>query len=1155
MGMKNSDEFNPNQTFIIEQGDVSDCYLLAETVCVLQLGKDGQEAQQRFTSRFHRHSDGSISVILNNVKEVQPDLVGNEHYMLNNPTKIRGLQKSKNIDLSTSHVITITPAKVKEIMSEKDRGVKSNYQEIKLLEHILGHYIKNTSNKKQSDLNFNDTLDFHAYEHSRFMIEETSAIAMLLGFEARDFGFNPSDKNSVTDKIIQLKKILPDQPVYIGMNYGVYDANKKRHNRHALRIDEITTENGEVVFYLINPWNNKQRERYTQAEINGRNPQYSTFSLNPKDMNQVEGVIQRKPDSLKEVLLNEYPNQTSMRQKIKSIHSVDKLEALIKYHNELKQFKKDIAAYEKLGISELALEKNMLTLEQQLQMHINNSNNQEFLITLETIKTQLVISKELAFNQVRNDFNKSIDCNRVLGEKIKELNLQTKENLNPPFVKLPFKDQHEISVGLMSYHIEFQKRKKECYELLVLLPQADPTKIRTLEKILDPKELDKFKKNCLADILLADQDQLNQAIAHLKNKIPGDASIRTACTGIAEEIWRVGTSESKDSINSMIQKGDLGNLKLKLKNLTNALKNEAQMLYIASAILKGESGNVIAEGLQKLSNINEIETLKVEKASYQEAIDNLINPTHLQSVKNLDGLYKQINDLAEVHPIFKTISEKINNHQVEQLKKDYKNSIEGLSNVQIKNILLKNLEQTEINGVEQLNKLSSTLKTIKESNCIKLLNEAKTFIEPLIKSLYESRIVAAIKSGEDIVPILNAIENEIAALKESVIKECIEIDETIKPITTAPYYTASSREILTGLSNEALLITRNGLRLKKECLELVSKLESLEGTPFGLKKQQIYNCKSVDDLNKHQNELTKAITAKEKLVHAQKEAEVARLAKQKEDTIDGIKKSMTSINKLINEINKNTGANQLIPNRVTKPYDDMDINELTKYLDELKQERENLSADKNNKINQKDDLLNKCGTVVGDIQTILQILNNTNDHLLHNYIQSLNNQLTSTLTITDLNKIHADLQGELTKAKSTAPYIQPIKDIISSYAQTHAKSTSLFPKFNMTKQQKIEEITNALNQIPLENRHLIIPVDKKHTEQFAQLSQADKENIIKARKALTARRNAITSYFLKSVNEKTGEINDKNAATTYKTVIKQIKKDPDNEIQEKPGNN
>lgn len=85
----------------------------------------------------------------------------------------------------------------------------------------------------------------------------------------------PGDINDI-QKIIKLKTICPDKPVWIALDNAPRDIEGQSHGVHVYRLDQIITNNvmkGDFEFQLINPYHNQAHcERLSLDEITRRHP-------------------------------------------------------------------------------------------------------------------------------------------------------------------------------------------------------------------------------------------------------------------------------------------------------------------------------------------------------------------------------------------------------------------------------------------------------------------------------------------------------------------------------------------------------------------------------------------------------------------------------------------------------------------------------------------------------------------------------------------------------------------------------------------------------------------------------------------------------------------------------------------------------------------
>ncbi len=237
-----------DQPITIEQGRVGDCYLLAAIDCLYN-SKDGKK---RLTNMFTELSNGDIEVRIQYSKQSQ--------YLKPEKVKLK-YQYKNNIE---NDIITIPKDRL-ELIAKDQRGVKTNSLAVLILEHLSPYFF--TVAREDSLLAHNHII--------RYEGTDADFIAKLVGFEA---GYLED-----INQVIKLKTIAPHEPVYLTLDYGQQDRRGVYHSRHALRVDKITPNPqipGGYEFSLVNPWNTRIIETWSQEDIKKRRPKYACFYKN-----------------------------------------------------------------------------------------------------------------------------------------------------------------------------------------------------------------------------------------------------------------------------------------------------------------------------------------------------------------------------------------------------------------------------------------------------------------------------------------------------------------------------------------------------------------------------------------------------------------------------------------------------------------------------------------------------------------------------------------------------------------------------------------------------------------------------------------------------------------------------------------------------------
>lgn len=265
---------NNLEQITIQQGRGGDCYLLASLDCLFNLGEEGFNSVK---SCFTEMPNGDVVVRLKNNNH-------SNHLKLSN---MNGKYSYKYDPATKEDVFTISKERLEKIDSEKG-GVRSNSLAVKILERLTSYYYVGNWDADAQIASVNA----HNINNRVLDGESTTGfVAKLLGIHAHDM-----DKTEISD-VIKLKRINPDEAIYISMAYGERDEHGRIHGRHALRIKEIRLNNqGEYEFVLVNPWNNTKIEIFSAQEVLSRRCRFSLFSV---DENRYQ--LSKKLLSLSEV--------------------------------------------------------------------------------------------------------------------------------------------------------------------------------------------------------------------------------------------------------------------------------------------------------------------------------------------------------------------------------------------------------------------------------------------------------------------------------------------------------------------------------------------------------------------------------------------------------------------------------------------------------------------------------------------------------------------------------------------------------------------------------------------------------------------------------------------------------------------------------------
>ncbi len=272
----------------MKQGVVGDCYLLAALDCIFTAGEDGYELVK---SLFTDVGDG-VEVRFKRTDQ-------STHLQVN---KIRGKYGYYYDQARNEDVFFLDRARLNEIDRSRD-GVETNSLAVKILERLSPYYFTaewdDSAPREHQGLPRSASVSAHSLD-DRFDASSTTFVGKLLGIYAHDL-----HEAGDVDKIIKLKRMFPEQPVYISIDYGKRDAYGQIHTRHGLRLDKIICDRdnpGGFKFILVNPWNTEAPgEEYSLNEIKHRCCRFSFFRTNQEHYETMCGVL-NLPDELLAVL-------------------------------------------------------------------------------------------------------------------------------------------------------------------------------------------------------------------------------------------------------------------------------------------------------------------------------------------------------------------------------------------------------------------------------------------------------------------------------------------------------------------------------------------------------------------------------------------------------------------------------------------------------------------------------------------------------------------------------------------------------------------------------------------------------------------------------------------------------------------------------------
>jgi hypothetical protein len=243
----------------IKQGHTGNCYFLASLDCIFNSGPEGlAKIKSLFTETEH---GVTVRIKLSDISEhLKVDKLKDKYDHFHD--------SDRNED-----VFIISKERL-NIIDGPSHGVKTNSLAVKILERLSSYYYVGDWGHEVDDM---ASVMAHNIPN-RHKRTSTEFMGHLLGIETEEL------KDIV--KVIKLKTIAPDYPVYISMSYGVMDAYGNTHGRHALRLDKIIPNplmTGGYEFVLVNPWDNQKTESYSLEDIKARKYRFCFFNaLSPK---------------------------------------------------------------------------------------------------------------------------------------------------------------------------------------------------------------------------------------------------------------------------------------------------------------------------------------------------------------------------------------------------------------------------------------------------------------------------------------------------------------------------------------------------------------------------------------------------------------------------------------------------------------------------------------------------------------------------------------------------------------------------------------------------------------------------------------------------------------------------------------------------------
>ena len=274
--------FPANNGFItMRQGRVGDCYLLTALDCIFNSGEEGHKLIKSLFTPVR----GGVEVRLK-CSDLSENL---------RPAMMRGKYRYFYDEARNEDVFFLSKERLDEIDCSQE-GVITNSLGVKILERLSAYYYSYDWSREtprfRHGLRRSMSLNAHNLEDA-YDDSSTTFVSKFLGIDSHDC--------DNINKIIQLKTIFPDQPIYCGMDYGRNDAYGRKHNSHALRVDKITPDRHHPDhhdFVLVNPWNNTEIEVHSSRNIQHKDCHFSIYKTNPERY-KFTRLLLRFPDLLK----------------------------------------------------------------------------------------------------------------------------------------------------------------------------------------------------------------------------------------------------------------------------------------------------------------------------------------------------------------------------------------------------------------------------------------------------------------------------------------------------------------------------------------------------------------------------------------------------------------------------------------------------------------------------------------------------------------------------------------------------------------------------------------------------------------------------------------------------------------------------------------
>ena len=270
-----------NQLVEIRQGRVGNCYLLAGLDCVFNKMHGGRALAKQ---RFVQYPDGSVRVQIprnSHSPHLNPAVIGSK-YVLD--------QSNPNFDY------WYIPKSEIDRMDGPGNGATSNCLAVKIMERLSSYYYV----KPPKTAGIGESLIAHNQpgHNERYVGTATDFVANLLGVHVDQLFGSLYDRRMNFDdkvnKLIRLREMNPNAPIYLELDWGQPDAFGRIHGRHAVRVEKIEPDGrGSYNVHVVNPWNNTRLETqiFSIKDLKNRDAWFSHYSSSSKHSALTETLL------------------------------------------------------------------------------------------------------------------------------------------------------------------------------------------------------------------------------------------------------------------------------------------------------------------------------------------------------------------------------------------------------------------------------------------------------------------------------------------------------------------------------------------------------------------------------------------------------------------------------------------------------------------------------------------------------------------------------------------------------------------------------------------------------------------------------------------------------------------------------------------------